>query len=214
MPAAELEEKVAGLIRRQMSSPVFRAGLLSDATTEETAALGIKLSSFEEPQHGTSDGAHDVHLRLADRIDISIGEIRVSISAERLSSVLGVDQTRVVEDFLVITSPFRHRKRGVETKLIIGNESAEIDETLLRNIGRAHHYFDLVCSGRTFGEIAETEGVSKRRIQQLIELAFLAPDVIRSVREGRQPVGLTSDWLMRHAFTPIWSEQREQFSAL
>ena len=69
-------------------------------------------------------------------------------------------------------------------------------------------------SGKTYAEIAEIESVSKRRIQQQIELVFLAPDLIRSVREGRQPVGLTSDWLMRHAFTPIWSAQRERFSAL
>lgn len=71
-----------------------------------------------------------------------------------------------------------------------------------------------IRSGATFGEIAETEGVSKRRIQQVIELAFLAPDMIRDVRDGNQPVGLTSDWLKRHAFTPIWSEQRELFSTL
>ena len=69
-------------------------------------------------------------------------------------------------------------------------------------------------SGKTFGEISEAEGVSKRRIQHLIELAFLAPDIIHSVHEGKQPVGLTSEWLKRHAFPPIWAEQREQFAAL
>ena len=166
------------------------------------------------PEPGTSDDAYDDHLALAGRIDTTPGEIRVSISAEHLARALNLDQTRIAEDLLEIASPFQHRKRGVETKLIIGTEPADIDETLLRNIGHAHKYVDLVRSGRTFGEIAETEGVSKRRIQQLIELAFLAPDTIRSVREGRQPVGLTTDWLMRHAFTPIWSEQREQFAAL
>ena len=89
-----------------------------------------------------------------------------------------------------------------------------MDEPLLRNVGRAHRYFDQVRSGKTFSERAESEGVSKRRIQQLIELASLAPDMIRNVRVGKQPVGLTSDWWMRHAFSPIWSEQREQFTAL
>ena len=197
-----------------MSSPEFRAGVLCDATTEETAALGLRISSLDEPKSGTSDGAHHAHLALADRIDISPGEIRISISAERLFNILDLYQTRVVEGLLEIASSFQHRKRGVEARLIIGNEPADIDETLLRNIGRACRYFDLVCSGKTLGEIAEIEGASKRRIQQLIELAFLTPDVIRSVREGCQPVGLTSEWLMRHAFTPIWSEQRERFSTL
>jgi hypothetical protein len=80
--------------------------------------------------------------------------------------------------------------------------------------GRAHRYFDLLRSGKTSGEIAVSEGVSKRRVQQLTELAFIAPDVIRSVREGRQPVGLRSDWPMRHAFLPIRSARRNTFSAL
>ncbi|MFN3208676.1 MAG: hypothetical protein ACE369_06685 [Roseovarius sp.] len=48
----------------------------------------------------------------------------------------------------------------------------------------------------------------------MIELAFLAPDVIRAVREGRQPVGMTSDWLKRHAVSPIWAEQRKAFATL
>ena len=161
-----------------------------------------------------TDDALNSNLALAERIDIAPGEIRVLISVKRFADRTGVDQTRIVDDFLTLTSPFQHRKRGVETKLIIGNEPADIDETLLRNIGRGNRFFELVASGKTLDEVAIIEGVSKHRIKQVIELAFLAPDVIRSVREGRQPVGLTSDWLMRHAFSPVWSEQREMFAAL
>lgn len=214
LPAPELEQKVAGLIRRHMSSPEFCARILQDATTEETAELGQKLTSMGETELCATDDALNSHLALAERIDIAPGEIQILISVKRLADRMGVDQTRIVEDFLTLTSPFRHRKRGVETKLIIGNETAEIDETLLRNIGRGHRFFELVASGKTLDEVATIEGVSKHRIKQVIELAFLGPDIIRSVREGRQPVGLTSDWLMRHAFSPVWSEQREMFAAL
>jgi len=211
LPASEIEAKVAGLIAQHLNRPDFRVGVICDATTVETAELGTKLASIGEKDPVTTC---DAHLALVERIDIAPGEIRILISAERLARLLDVDHGRVSEDRLTITSSFQHRKRGVETKLIIGNEPAEIDETLLRNIAHAHRYFDLVQSGKTFSEIAASESASKRRIQQLIELAFLAPDVIRSVREGKQPMGLTSDWLMRHAFSPIWSEQRDLFRAL
>ena len=142
------------------------------------------------------------------------GDIHIGLSGEHLASHLDVDAARIVEDLLTVTSAFQHRKRGVETRLIIGDAQPEIDATLLRNIARAHRYFDLVRSGKTFAEIAEAECVSKRRVQQLIELAFLAPDIIRAIREGRQPVGMTSDRLKRYAFSPIWTEQREAFAAL
>ena len=214
LPAPELEDKVADLIRRHLKQPEVRAGILVDATADETAGIGTRLSELVEGNPAAANSDKSNCLTLVERIDIAPGEIRVALTAERLAVALDVDQTRSNDALVAVTSPFRHRKRGVETKLIIGDEPAGIDATLLRNIARAHRYFDLVRSGKTFAEIANAEGVSKRRVQQVIELAFLAPDVIRTVREGRQPVGMTSDWLKRHAFSPIWTEQRQVFEAL
>jgi DNA invertase Pin-like site-specific DNA recombinase len=214
LPAAELEDKTTDLIRQHLSKPEVLAGILRDATADETAGVGSRLSQLTEGDSADVKGAKRHCLILIDRIDIAPGAIRITLSGEHLANHLDVDATRIIEDLLLITAPFQHRKRGVETKLIIGDAQPEIDATLLRNIARAHRYFDLVRSGKTFADIAETEGVSKRRVQQLIELAFLAPDVIRAVREGRQPVGMTSDWLKRHAFSPIWTEQRDAFATL
>ena len=214
LPAPELEDKVADLVRVHLKKPEVRAGILVDATADETAWIGARLSEFFENDAAAVKDALRQCLELVDRIDIAPGNMRVTLSGEHLANQLDVDAARIVEDLLTITSAFQHRKRGVETKLIIGDTQPGIDATLLRNIARAHRYFDLVRSGKTFAEIAEVEGVSKRRVQQLIELAFLAPDVIRAVREGRQPVGMTSDWLKRHAFSPIWTEQRQVFEAL
>ncbi len=213
LPAPELEDKVADLVQRHLNQPEVRAGILVDATADETAEIVTRLAELT----ATTDTATDANylcLVLVDRIDIAPGKIRIALSAESLAAQLNIDPARINEDLMTTTSPFRLRKRGVETKLIIGDEPAEIDETLLLNIARANRYFDLVRSGKTFAEIAETEGGSKRRVQQLIELTFLAPDVIRAVREGRQPVGMTSDWLKRHAFSPIWTEQRDAFVTL
>ncbi|WP_170478255.1 recombinase family protein [Ruegeria arenilitoris] len=214
LPAPELEDKVADLIRRHLSQPEVLANILCDATAEETVGIGAHLSEFFRGDAAADKDTMRHCLDLVARIDIAPGDIRITLSGEHLAHCLDVNATRIVGDLLTVTSAFQHRKRGVETKLIIGDTQPEIDATLLRNIARAHRYFDLVRSGKTFAEIAEAEGVSKRRVQQLIELAFLAPDVIRAVREGRQPVGMTSDWLKRYAFSPIWTEQRQVFEAL
>lgn len=88
------------------------------------------------------------------------------------------------------------RKRGVETELVFESTGARtIDSTLLLNIARSHTRFGMLVAGRTYGEIAAAEGMSKRRIQQMVDLAFLAPDVIRIV--VRQPLGFTSDSALR-----------------
>ncbi len=42
----------------------------------------------------------------------------------------------------MITAPFQLRKRGVETKLVLADASGGVDEALIRNIAKAHHWFE------------------------------------------------------------------------
>jgi len=72
----------------------------------------------------------------------------------------------------------------------------------------------MIKSGKTFDEIAAAEATSKRRIQQVIEWALLAPDIVRMIVEGRQPIGLTSNWLLRHALPTDWNAQRQLIATL
>lgn len=48
----------------------------------------------------------------------------------------------------------------------------------------------------------------------MISSAFLAPDLLRQVMEGKQPLGLTSDWAMRCRIPSDWTEQRALFATL
>lgn len=151
---------------------------------------------------------------LIERIDITVGSIQIGLDTSALTALLQIEPDRLTPGTMNITRPFQMRKRGVETKLIIGDKSAEPDDALIRNIAKAHHWLAMVRSGKTFDEIVETEATSKRRIQQVIEWAFLAPDIIRMIVEGRQPVSLTSNWLLRHKLPVGWNEQRKLIAPL
>ena len=39
-------------------------------------------------------------------------------------------------------------------------------------------------------------------------MPFLAPDIVRAIVEGRQPVGLTSSYLLHHPLPDDWEKQR------
>ncbi|MBS8227579.1 recombinase family protein [Vannielia litorea] len=210
LPAPELEKQVAALIVGHLTRPEVQAGLVADATMEELTATGEKIVRLKD---GDDDKLASC-LSLCKRIDVAPGTIRVLLSVEAITAFLGINGTRITDDHLTLTSGFRHRKRGVETKIIIGDERAGIDETLFRNIARAHRYFELIRAGQTLSDIAASQRVSKRRVQQIVELAFLAPDLIRDIRDGKQPIGLTSEWLMRHTCPPVWQEQRKLISSL
>lgn len=54
----------------------------------------------------------------------------------------------------------------------------------------------------------------KRRVQQMIGLAFQSPDIVRDAFEGKQPLGFTSDWLLRHDIPSAWDEQRALIATL
>ena len=78
----------------------------------------------------------------------------------------------------------------------------------------AHHYLNEVKSGKHFDEIAADCKVSKRRIMQIINLAFLAPDIVQSIMQGKQPTDLTSNYLVRHPLPADWQQQRKTIKTL
>lgn len=104
-------------------------------------------------------------LRLVSRIDIAPGMLILALDAAALAVHLALDVDRLDADVLTKPVPFQLRKRGVETKLVLSDAAAERDDTLIRNVARAHKWFNEIKAGRSFDEIATAEGVSKRRVQ-------------------------------------------------
>ena len=130
------------------------------------------------------------------------------------SAIISVDADEIDTEIQSITAPFQLRKRGVETKLVFTDAPDGLDETLIQNIAKAHHWFEQVKAGRALSEIAKAEGTTNGRLYQLIDLAFLAPDIIRDVLDGKQPLGLTSDWCVRHTLPSNWQNQRALLATL
>ena len=102
----------------------------------------------------------------------------------------------------------------LELKLHLGDAPKEIDITLIQNIAKAKKWLGMVIEGQTFTEIAEAEGVSKRRIQAVIKLALLSPRTLDAIIAGHQPISMTSDYLIKTGFSAKWSEQHDQFVQL
>ena len=63
-------------------------------------------------------------------------------------------------------------------------------------------------------EIAAAEAIQCSRIQHMIALAFLAPDLVDRITQGTHPVGLTSDWTMRNAIPAERDAQAKLFEKL
>jgi hypothetical protein len=62
----------------------------------------------------------------------------------------------------------------------------------------------------TLKEIAAEQGISGSYVTRLLRLAFLAPDIVSTILNGRHPPQLTANRLMDDTRLPLdWTRQRE-----
>lgn len=208
LPAPELEQTVVQLVCSFFERDGVISEIVQKPSATEMQALKARVDAFTASQ--TSD--HCLHLTAW--IDLAPGDIRISLDAETIALFLDINPNRITEDLPAIHSPFQIRKRGVETKIILNGAAPVVDEVLLSNIAQAHRWYGMLKAGNTFSEISRETGISRRRIQQMLDLAFLAPDIVRDVLQGRQPLGFTSDWVLRHDLPSDWQAQRDLIATL
>ncbi len=58
-------------------------------------------------------------------------------------------------------------------------------------------------------DLASRHGVNKGDVSRILPLAYLAPDIVKAILDGGQPVELTASRLKRLRHLPeCWTEQR------
>ena len=201
-----LEQTVVHLVQQHMGASTFPASLIHTPTIQELASVRRFLDGLCS---GSDDSASAVPP--APSYPAGRHQPRLCVHPARPQYVRCLPlygPARIREDALRILAPFRLRRRGVETKLVLGNPTKSVDRTLLRNIANALSWLDRIKAGKTYEEIATEDAIPTDRVRKAIRYAFLAPDIVRAIVEGRQPVGLTSSYLLHHPLPDDWEKQR------
>ena len=88
--------------------------------------------------------------------------------------------------------------------------SAKCDPALIKAVARGHIWFEELATGRarSLHELATREGITRRYIRRLVNLAFLSPQLVQAILQGRQPIALTATRLTELDLPLDWSEQR------
>lgn len=127
--------------------------------------------------------------------------------------------TIVVHDDEILlekTISARFKKRGVELRLIIGaaeSNLASIDRGLIKTIAKARRWANEILTGKasSLTEIAKNEGLAFQYVSRTLPLAFLAPDLVEAILEGKQPADISAKSLMVRTEIPVvWADQRER----
>lgn len=111
-----------------------------------------------------------------------------------------------------IEVPIRIKRAGMAVRLIVGDNTARprVDKKLVALIAKAHRWFEMLVSGRyaTITAIAGQEGVMSSYVTRVMYLAFLSPDIIQCIVQGKQPPHLSADTLIRMGMPPVdWADQ-------
>ena len=214
LPARELEDRVAAAVREMLGdeSAVLAAAQKTNIDSSQVDCVLHAARTWRQRLQSEAEQASAI-AALVDRVELKSDGIRVSIKL----LIAGAGKSRAQLPFQVAIArwfPMQLKRRGVELRLIVGdhNRSAAIvDLSLVKAVARAHRWFDELSTGKagSLAAIAAREGLAVRYVSRLVRLAFLAPDIVESIVEGRQPTTLTAEALTRRIDLPLsWSSQR------
>jgi hypothetical protein len=112
---------------------------------------------------------------------------------------------------------FGRNGRGGRFQLAPGSNHlrAHPAPSLITAVARAHHWVGRILRGESDSQrtLAKETCLDERYIGRILPLAFLAPDLVESILEGRHPPDLSLETL-RSALPNSWDEQRTQFGLL
>jgi len=205
LPAEEVEYLLSKVIRQYLGRPDAVSTVMQGASAVDILAAKKNLESLNRTKE---------ILILIGRADLKPGSLTLQLDGQTLAQFLECQPDLINASALTIQAPFRMRRRGVELKLHLGDAAPQVDQTLVRNIEKARRWMAKIIKGATFADITAAETTSTRRVQQVVELALLTPETLDAIATGTQPEGLTTDYLLKTGFGPVWSEQQAQFADL
>lgn len=204
LPAAGLEEAVANTIAGHLITLARDHRICAEADLQQSETVKDKVRHLAGQ---LTDGAPDRIAALLADGTLGRNRIALRLQAKALGAALGLQPDAIDPAAVTIDAPFALRRRGVEGKIVVGDRAPNPDRTLLRALAQAHDWVADLRKGRPLGDIAASTGHSESYIRTRAQLAYLAPAIQGAILEGRQPVGLSLERIIRKPVPLDWDAQ-------
>ena len=221
LPARQLEQTVTTVICNWLNNP---AQVLSDLYRDDLSAeqLNRIISGTKELNKRISNNSITLETlgTAITKVTLGSGELITELDPHEVMRLMGLSASTKTSDkavqhshdVITLSSPFEHRKRGIESKLLIGtNAATKPDQVLITNVAKARDWLTRIKAGTPINEIATNEHRSIKQIQRVLELAFLSPRIVKMITQGTQPPELTSRQLINTAIPMDWNQQHQKF---
>lgn len=164
---------------------------------------------------GTRNQGSEVIRQVVHRVVVQAECVQILLKRKDLRRILLKEgpQDQVSGHIISLEFAARLARRGREIRLVVspGAEKAPgyQSRALLKAVARAHDWREQLIIGQASGlqAIAKQTGLDESYVRRIFGLAFLAPDIVESILDGRQPHDLTLEKL-RTRLPITWAEQR------
>jgi hypothetical protein len=220
LAAREIEEAVIRILADALTSParlVERFGA-AGIPSDQVRKLLSRAARMAAALSGSPGERAKLVRELVEKIIVDEKTIIIKL---RRGLLLGGDvpssASEAAGDSAVeLTAAVAFTRCGVETKLVLPgleqqNHSSRCDPALIKAIARGRAWFEELATGRarSLQVLAKRDGISRRYIRRLVGLAFLSPQLVEAILQGRQPVELTATRLTELDLPLDWTEQHK-----
>jgi site-specific DNA recombinase len=219
LPAYEIENTVLRRITAFLESQDEVMDQLIGLEEGAEAIQKVLASANEMSQllkTGTRAQICDFVKKATRRVVVHPEKVQILINKQDLRGLLGKARAPEKNDNHMISLEFAASlsRCGREVRLVVSPRTADQapayqSQSLLKALARAHDWREKLITGRATGpnSIAKQTGLDESYVRRILGYAFLAPDIVEMIVEGRQPVGLTLEKL-RVKLPLSWQEQR------
>ena len=174
-------------------APQIKPHELNDAK-DRLAALDIK---------GTLD--------LITRVDLIETKASIQLDVEKVAALIKTEISKLDLELLRIEEPVTLRKRTNGTKLTWVGYKGEPNHALIRAIVTAQAWVEEIKAGQSVSDIMQAHNIPEGMIWKRIRLAFLSPEVLKAIAQGKTNRDLTIKMHTQHDLPLDWSEQQALF---
>jgi hypothetical protein len=218
--AHDLERLICDRIAEEIAEPSLPQTLCqSDELDARSLEQALAKADFlaANLRSGTSDKKAGLIDALVDRINLAETDVTVQLNKFCLMDTLNLPECPNEAPAISICIPAIKVRRGHQLRLIIPGENTTHNKPLQRDpklialIAEALAARKLIEGNpeRSIANIAEENGRCRTRLGNLIRIACLAPDIVQSIVEGRQPPLLNAKMLTRNPLPIDWAAQRK-----
>jgi DNA invertase Pin-like site-specific DNA recombinase len=143
--------------------------------------------------------------------------VRAEATSNQIDRLPG--RIEVVADGVAVSIPvtLKHRQGALIIEpLGEANVAGRVDRALVRGLALSKSWAGRLASGEasSLKAIAQSEGYCDHYAARLLPFAWLAPDLVEMILQGRQPLAISLGALTRRPLPISWEAQRDLFHGL